>query len=587
MKTPVTTRAMAGFIAALALIVGVTSGRAAPSTQAREVARVGVGVDRNRDGTITFDQQDSTSAGQPYVFWVNDDIDRWDEVIPVVDEIQTDREPGSFPVDAVDDVILSERDLEDFERIEITTDRDPEGSGLGITATMLPDAGQPSVNLWPAVQPGLGYLENSSIASRQMSMLPALQRWVRPGAEVPLPVEWFRNPARTAALLFEGRRSGKGRLVIKVRRRGLVIGKAELHLDLRPVGQLYDHFTVADPARPLGAVQLPPVQIGKAETAPEDDSYILLVHGWRMKDWERTRWAAETMLKRLRRLGFRGRFGTFTWPTEWCTGLAVLNQINEDYSLNYDRSERKAFQSGAGLQVVLKYLAAQHPGQVRILAHSMGNVVVAEAFRIQADQTGPSEPPLVETYVATQAAIPTQMYDPSEELVISPRRSGDPPNVYAEYPLFEFDDGKNQYLRGVERVCRRFVNYANPGDFALALWKLNQRAPALGKPDRGYGFSWRPPAFWAAKPTRHRLQFPRDTYEIFAHAAPAYSDALGAESRQSRPVTPFGVPVNLAEEFGFGSLPSDHSAQFHSTLRERRPYWERLMDSFGLAASLN
>ena len=89
---------------------------------------VDVAVDANRDGTITFDGQDATTAEKPYVFWANNDCDDghsvdggdWEEddleyapgnQLPTVDQ--------RTRLDCWSSKISCRRDLEDFSRLWI------------------------------------------------------------------------------------------------------------------------------------------------------------------------------------------------------------------------------------------------------------------------------------------------------------------------------------------------------------------------------------------------------------------------------------------------------------------------------------
>jgi len=75
---------------------------------------------------------------------------------------------------------------------------------------------------------------------------------------------------------------------------------------------------------------------------------------------------------------------------------------------NFDNSEFIAWQSAAGLRNKLKDLNAEYPGHVYMLAHSMGNIVAGEALQLAA-QNGDGR--VVNTYVASQAALPAHDYD--------------------------------------------------------------------------------------------------------------------------------------------------------------------------------
>src|SRR6202044_4148485 len=94
---------------------------------------------------------------------------------------------------------------------------------------------------------------------------------------------------------------------------------------------------------------------------------------------------AQTAYKRLYWQGYQGRFGAFQWPT------TVANLTGP----HFDQSESQAWYSGAGLLNLLVALNKEYLGQVYVMGHSHGNVVVGEALR-QATQQGLGQ--LVNTY---------------------------------------------------------------------------------------------------------------------------------------------------------------------------------------------
>ena len=132
--------------------------------------------------------------------------------------------------------------------------------------------------------------------------------------------------------------------------------------------------------------------------------YILYVHGWNMQTWEKDRFA-ESAYKRLYWQGYQGRFGIFRWPTGYGFADIWTLATNPTEKDNYDLSEYQAWQSATGLLNKLTALNIQYPGQVYMLAHSMGNVVAGEALRL----AGTTH--VVNTYVTSQAAISAHTYD--------------------------------------------------------------------------------------------------------------------------------------------------------------------------------
>jgi len=118
-------------------------------------------------------------------------------------------------------------------------------------------------------------------------------------------------------------------------------------------------------------------------------------------------------------------------------------------------------------------------------------------------------------------------------------------------------------------------------DFALDAWQTGQK----WKPNDSEGYSCH--AFDAANNDGNflyggdypPLQFPRDTYEIFAHAAEGRSLAIGAEGAGG-----MKGKFDLANGFtpgsdsNFTADPADHSAQFRGTLMIRWEFWRALQE---------
>jgi Alpha/beta hydrolase of unknown function (DUF900) len=303
-------------------------------------------------------------------------------------------------------------------------------------------------------------------------------------------------------------------------------------------------------------------------TSPEDTDYILFVHGWRMLTWER-RYFAETAYKRLFWANYRGRYGFFSWPTEHC---------DPAYSEpgNYDRSERKAWHSGAGLLSTLRRLEGLYPNKVRVMAHSMGNIVVSEALRLEVHSPNPSI--IVHTYVASQGASVAHAYDSVGPQSAESGVTTQTPEVYAAYP-----PSGTPYFRGIaSAVAVLVINFCNTQDDALNLgWKINQDM----KPDADYDFEYvglaPAPRKWTYNPDGPLffiLDFPMDTYQIYSHVAEARSLALGAELNTAGEI---GSVVDLnAVPHSYGDRRWEHSAQFRSTASRRLPYWIELLENF-------
>jgi hypothetical protein len=341
-----------------------------------------------------------------------------------------------------------------------------------------------------------------------------------------------------------------------------------------------DNFT---PGQPTTSFQYGPV-------TDTNTPYILYVHGWNLPSWEKDRFA-ETAFKRLYWQGYQGRFGLFRWPTDY--GFKGLGTIatNLDERDNYDNSEFNAWRSGLGLDYKLEDLNSRYPGHVYVLAHSMGNIVTGEALRLSGITR------VVNTYVATQAAVSAHVYDtnvPDYSFTFSGASFGpDTPNIYGNWFAGNYGGG-----------AATIVNFYNTNDYALARshWQLDQ----LSKPDKyvlqtglhwTYGYTGSandPPPwnnFW-----KQRVGFGtpavtffdivyslNDRYEVMSYAAQSYTTALGATpgvgnlrrnvdlTRVSSPIWP-SDPKSYAAHFW-------HSAQFRGDNPQQGNYWSELLGS--------
>jgi probable HAF family extracellular repeat protein len=531
-------------------------------------SRMAIRVDTNRDGFIDVEgQTDLTSWERPFRFWLNDDVDRFD---PDEDE-QDDLNPADHEPDFSDNVINSLRDLEDFTRLRIWTGREEWDPSWMLSLQFVDIVeGDPGINVWPAQALGLTYLQFEEVARAQLALANRHgPLTVNSLEEVVIPSAYFRNPQGTDGmipLLFEARTEGLAMLQVRLRDgEGRLMAEDAVHMELRPIAAFYDHWTAGDTDTiELHEIPFIPRVVHFASQPPEAEGYILFVHGWRLQPWER-RAFAETAYKRLWHQGYRGGFGLFSWPTEWHANRRTDHVFDPQH---YNRSERKAYWSAIPLRRLLRTLDNQHPGEVRVLAHSMGNVVVSEALLLEAESPQPRQ--LLHTYVASQAATVAHAYDATRPTV----RSHRVPDHYGRYP-----GTGAPYYNDVGVAAGMFVNFFNEQDFALTYnfaWPANQRT----KPDSGYGYDPRGASFHRRTPRRHVLSWPQDRWEIFAHAAPAHSGALGADGG-------VGNVVIRAEDLSLLDTPltndpRDHSAQFRSFLARRAGYWDVLIERLGL-----
>src|SRR5205823_8739130 len=108
----------------------------------------------------------------------------------------------------------------------------------------------------------------------------------------------------------------------------------------------------------------------------------------------------QTMFKRLYWQGYRGRFGAFRWPTR-------------TPSVPYNNSEYIAFRSGSAASAYFNALRSRLPDySINAAAHSMGNIVMMEALKLQ--WTAGSN--ALNNYALMEAAVPAHCYDTNAPL---------------------------------------------------------------------------------------------------------------------------------------------------------------------------
>lgn len=510
------------------------------------IIKVDMAMDGNRDDSIDFDDPDDAK----YLFWINDDVD----VISGGEE--DDAESGT--ANCNDSVITCKRDLEDFTRLHIMVDTNIANMS-GITYWMKfdnPVSGVPTANIFEAISQDLDYLQDDSAADLQIQKIKIITVG---SSEVQLPSQYIKTGGQISPFILEGKTAGNADLTIIVKKDGNVLYKKAVQLDLRPISEFRQIFAASITTD--DNISTTASQIGTYTYTPETDEYVLYVHGWNMDDWEKDRWT-ETVFKRLWWQRYKGHVGGFQWPT-----LGTLY---------YDRSELRSWNSAQALNNLITSLNSSHPGGVRVIAHSMGNVVMGEALRLFSSS-------VVHTYLAAQAAIPAHCYD---NMIANYWGNFTTPNVYGHYTSGQSPDVS--YLAANSNRAGRLVQYYNGLDYALGWWENNNEM----KPDINYHYTEGDANVDTYAPTsgdrfyydsllpldERTMVFPADRFEIFARSAESRSRALGRIDS----VTGFGHHQDL-QDFGYDGAHYSHSREFRSNIVAEWPFWEAVKSDFGLS----
>jgi hypothetical protein len=593
----------------VALVTMTNWGESAQGTGIVQVVKLVLDV--NHDGVmdLSVNGPDNTSANSPYVFWCNNNYDRWDHDGNFFNAEQDDQEVADCPAYAaintpdynysnfVSDGFVSQefrtipctRDLEDFARLWIagmTTNLIaalPQDSTLTLSWGDLgnPNSANPTIDLFMAADNagGIGYQTNETVATLQTNAVqcPYIGR-LNPGQSIQL--SYFDTNGNPASLgnyfIWCGVSNGTGGLTLTIADgNGNTLAQTTAYIQIVDIKQMYERWTVGDnslvPA--TNTAILAPDYPTNSMTSPfkypltqdTNTPYILHVHGYNMATWEKDRFA-ETAFKRLYWQGYQGRFGAFNWPTA-------------AHALQFGASEGQAWNSAQGLLNKLKDLNTEYPGHVYLMAHSLGNVVAGEALRLAGSNQ------VVNTYVAMQGAVSAHAYDPTTTEYMLTHDWG-APDCYAHYWI----SGAPCYFNS-SVGAGTYVNLYNTNDWALNnAWLLFQNA----KPILDLNYSFIPPDFYYKNSGSTELFFPGNTYELFDEIIQSRSYALGMQRNVG------GVFLNVSG-YNQVNLPSTwppdtsgnnygahiwHSAEFRSDNPQRSLFWDMVLYHMGLKKSL-
>ena len=576
-------------------------------------------VDSNRDGVIIANT-DRTCSQKPFRFWINEDSDSKTgysvESLAAIggdnpqEMIDPEVHDFAFPTPETR-AISCIRDLEDFTMLrlnlhELRNAIATSGAKVGLRWTEVKPGTNPAVNVFKCAPEIAGVRDCvTSVALAEKMLLSAFsQPVVRLGAGDG--IKWLPPAILEAAagdevnFLFEGVSKGEGLLTLVIEfppstPHGAyeVVEFGGVWIKLMRAREMIERaYVVVDDARATPQKVKDPwdyddgVNRQKWEYAkesfdpdPEENNHhVVHVHGWRMNEDEKLNWS-EMSFKRLWHQGYKGRLYSFTWPT-----YAPENSNLEAYA-TYNLSEYRAWLSGESLRQFVKSLGS--PDDIKIFAHSMGNVVVGSAIKKGMHVGG---------YVMQHAAMAAQAYDEKESASYVFDNNLKTPDTETDLtdPHYinrrlglngQFDEATfSKILPGVlTPTLIPTTSFYLPDDSALGKWIINQRwnKPTYINILGGYSYdpSWSEYEDLDPVNSTHlgyryggsfRMRGVHDVHEAIAYASQARTKAVG--------VTPLATgsvcrSVNLQEEYGFGS---DHSAEWNWKIQQTYLYWKNL-----------
>ncbi len=525
---------------------------------------ISMNVDVNHDGEmdLSFAGPDNNSQAKPFVFWVNNDYDGVSPLLSASDPGKDYEGYTSAVPNYAKPTINCQRDLEDFARLWICgMPILATNAGYEVTMSWANISGNPAIKLFSAIETNgsIGYLTNSSIAVAQAGWPytagPGSPNWaigeVTVSNTLTLPSNFFTNSSNKY-FLFEGAGIGKGELVLTISQNGTnILAQTSAWFDLRKVNDMFEHAHIEGVLTTFPSMRTNSTSTStfKIDSQPDEASgdakqLIVQLHGWNNSPQQSESYA-QTIFKRLYWQGYQGRFAALRWPT--LTGL-----------LTYNRSEYIAFRSAAGASAYFNSLRSRFPDySINAAAHSMGNIVMMEALRLQAASGSNA----LNNYVLMEAAVPAHCYDTNAPLcpgLFTEEFDHPTPNTYFSYP-----GAIDNALRGT------MVNFFNTNDLALAAWVGNQ---LLQKPEGTLGYYIAP----GVQPYLFPSTLITDPREIMGFCARPRSYAVGAQPGVQGVID--GTEVDMHVRFDFGDTAADHSGQYTRSIQQVRAFYSTLLE---------
>ncbi len=451
------------------------------------ILQVEIAMDGNRDDVIDFDDPDDAH----YLFWVNNDYDlkhqneeiwQQDDDNPATHHDYDDNYIGNSQASGEH---ACERDLEDFTRLHLRVDNTAANLS-GITYWLKFDnvtSGSPAVNVFEAVDASSDYVSDSGVAAQQIQKQNLTPSGVGT-TEVQIDAQYIKTGNEVSPFIIEGRSAGKGDLTFIVKKDGNAVCRKAVTLELQNMPWFYDIYSVGVTSGDRWEVHIPTTATHSqtASYSPATDEKFLLVHGWNMTEAEKTQWT-ETVFKRLWWQGYQGSVALFSWPT--LSDMNFWDVVSGGH--HFDNSEFRSWLSKDALSGLLNALNSD--GKLRVLAHSMGNVVFGQALR---DYSGPD----VHTYFACQAALSAHYYDnavaatsPASHWVYLLWFPISTPDIFGHY--HSGDANTVPYFADNDTRVGNMANYYNPLDWALNLWEMNNIMKPAGLTPYLFGYAGR------------------------------------------------------------------------------------------------
>jgi hypothetical protein len=221
----------------------------------------------------------------------------------------------------------------------------------------------------------------------------------------------------------------------------------------------------------------------------------------------------------------------------------------------------------------------------------MGNIVVGSALLARAN---------LQNYALMQAAVPAACYDEDEARIKQTQ-----PYNHLTFTMWDELTPEDDLDPAVPAVAYRgrlkdvpgnLINFCLPQDYATSFaWEVNNDQTKPPNATLAANFQYYRNNLNGTKLYKYYMvvnlevldHYLTDPYEAMPYGCRTWAKALGAESRTAGSIDG-SVDLSSAnynlpgESSGFGD---EHSGQFNARIQQLRPFYDAVLDSFGLDAN--
>lgn len=373
--------------------------------QASEV-NLQLAVDNNRDGQITFDDNDVPTQTKPFRFWINDSKETGDIVSSAEDQI-----PGSSPPNYSWNHVQGQNDYVNFFPVALkladVLQQCPLTNGYEFrlsqadnavkflytrlasdrsfeyltNSTSSEDYGE-IANYYPSIsQDSSGAISYATLTNADLVRASAT------GAK--LNTNWLAQVQTNGGIgiiLMEGCAETTQPLMLEIWHNGQKLGGVPLYLNISGVEQMFRHLNLRDGADAPSSLPGPAYSgdtgvashMGNPGNFPDellDDKWLIFTHGYNVSAQSSRGWEAE-MFKRFYWSGSKAKFIGVDWLGN-PVGANFLSYYSAEYGIaDYYLAVMNAFATAPVLATKLNALS----GSKTIVGHSLGCELTAFAL---------------------------------------------------------------------------------------------------------------------------------------------------------------------------------------------------------------